>query len=161
MGAFLRLKMDARREGEVLVVSVEGLITQAAVIELRAFMSLLLEERDARAVLIDFRRAVSLLGAEGWMAAARSTVESAHGAGGSAEIIEPPCAMLVSPVYREEVEVFCLEVATCGLERLVFTDYEFALAWAADWRVHWRWAPERPELAGLPAAQEAQAQEGE
>jgi len=118
---------ESTRPGELLVVTIRGVLSTRAVRLAGLAIVELLADQDARAVVFSMKDAVPLFG-RGWEDIA------ALPAGAS---IKPPVAIVVSPVYQTQLRAYCLAMARRGLLRGPFIGEPAALEWAASCREHW------------------------
>lgn len=124
--------LQARREGEVLVVAANGEATVNSLRVLRQYIAAELCRHDARAVVVDFSEAHPRMTEAEWVQAGRDAATSK---------LSPPIAMVVPPAYEEIVALHCFEVASQGVLRVVFTCLDRAISWAAQRYEHWQDGP--------------------
>jgi hypothetical protein len=125
-----------QRSGEILLLTMLGVITIRGVCGARKAVADLLKQQDARAVVVDLRRVIPLLSADGW----RELTSCAC----LTEQIAPPVAVVVAPRYEQRLREYCLAMAERGFVRGPFTGLHGAIEWAAKRQEHWAWRPAAP-----------------
>jgi hypothetical protein len=111
------LKLRAGLVGEVLVVTVMGVLTLAVVGQMVLHVGRLRERSGSRAVVLDMRAAYP--GFHDWTALPMKGVSV-------------PLAFVVGPQFVEPMTGHASRLASCGYDRSVFTRCSPALAWAAS-----------------------------
>ena len=130
----------ARRDGELLVVTIYGLMSASAQALMRQRIAEEIEAADCRAVVLDMRAGVfTLATTEEWVRAARDTTPT----------VPHPMAVVVPPWCMEGARAYCAEMAWRRRLRLAFESVAPALAWANSRRDHWP-QPARPYYLNAP-----------
>lgn len=125
----------ARRDGELLVVTIHGLVNMRAQTLMRQMIAQEIEAADCRAVVLDMRAGVfTLATTEDWVQAAKDPTPTAP----------HPIAVVVPPWCLEGARAYCAEMAFSLRLRLAFDSMAPALAWAARRREHWAHPPRLP-----------------
>jgi len=152
----LSVNLRSRREGEVLIVSVSGVVTADTPNTIRAYTAGLLHSQDARAVVADLRCATLALSVDDWAGPA-DAVAGAH------VQVAPPVALVVSPECKEAARAYARRMRERGHDRDVFVSFSRAFEWAASRLDHWSVAPssrdpsqDRP-AACLPGSQRSRS----
>jgi hypothetical protein len=127
-----------QRSGELLVLTMCGVMTLRGAAGVRAALLKLLTKGDARAVVVDMREAIPLFSVGGWCELAANQ-ESGQ--------IAPPVAIVVTPRYEQALRAYCLAMAHRGLVRGPFVGLHGAVEWASRRREHWEHRPSRSMLA--------------
>lgn len=127
-----------QRSGELLVLTMCGVMTLRGAAGVRAALLRLLAKGDARAVVVDMREAIPLFGLGGWRELAATK---------ELDQIGPPIAIVVAPRYESALREYCLAVAHRGLVRGPFVGLHGAVEWASRRREHWEHRPSRSMLA--------------
>lgn len=111
--------------GDVLVATAAGVFNPAAMREMRAYVTGILHERAAKAVVVDLTKTLQAITPDGWD---RAVAEAA------ADSLGPPMALVVPEVNLTSVDDYCERLARLGVLRVAFADLSSGLAWAADRR---------------------------
>jgi hypothetical protein len=127
-----------QRSGELLVLTMCGVMTLRGAAGVRAALLRLLAKGDARAVVVDMREAIPLFGRSGWRQLAAPS---------DSDQIAPPIAIVVAPRYEHALRSYCLAMAHRGLVRGPFVGLHGAVEWASRRREHWEHRPSRSMLA--------------
>jgi hypothetical protein len=127
-----------QRSGELLVLTMCGVMTLRGAAGVRAALLKLLAKGDARAVVVDMREAIPLFGRGGWRELAVAN---------ELDQIGPPIAIVVAPRYEQALRAYCLAMAHRGLVRGPFVGLHGAVEWASRRREHWEHRPSRLMLA--------------
>jgi hypothetical protein len=121
-----------QRSGELLILTLCGVLTLRGVAIARLRLLGLLADQDARAVVIDMRGVIPLFGRNGWRELA---------APGPVDGIDPPVALVMVPRYERQMRAYCLEMALRGKVRGPFIGLHGAVEWASRRREHWHHLP--------------------
>jgi hypothetical protein len=143
------MSVSFRRDGELLVMTMCGVMTLRGATAARDALQGQLAVEDARAVVVDMREAIPLFGTEGWRSL--TTIGAVNQSG-------PPVALVVTPRYEEALRAYCRAMAERGCVRAPFIGLHGAVAWAAKRREHWAHRPCRsiPTTVGSQNLQPAQ-----
>lgn len=135
LGHETRVGLRSRRQGEILIVAASGLLTKRDIDDVRSFVTGLLSEQDARAVVLDLRKTLTTLDDAGWRHVAIGLRPTPT---------RRPLALVVSPALHERVSRACMQATEEALKlRVAFTDFSQAAEWASQRRQHWPWRPPR------------------
>lgn len=143
LGLDERIDLRNRRQGELLIVTVRGVLTGTSMREARGYIRTCLAATDARAVVLDARSAISLLTEACWRTLAAGFKETMRCV---------PLALLVSPALHSTVRRMCQHAAEVDLLCVSFTDFVRAIGWASMRRQHWE-APPPHQVQSCPARQ--------
>lgn len=135
MSVGIAINIRARHQGELLLVSVRGVLAPAGLHELRREVASMLVTRDVRAAVVDVRSVVPLFGPGDHLEALDEGVRTDT-------VPRVPIAIVVSDAMLSAVQAFSESSALRhGLVRVVFSDFQEAVAWAMTVRYHWRHYP--------------------
>lgn len=109
------------RVGGFLVVQTKGLFSPETVEELRALVRAELMASEAVKVLCDLRRAVVIIGEDGWRRVRRESLESTP--------LSAPVGILTSPASFEPLLQHCWAMAKAGRTRYAFSNLRGAVDW--------------------------------
>ena len=127
----------ARRDGELLVVTIYGVLNANAQARMRQLLAEEVDLADCRAVVVDMRAGVfTLATVDEWVEAAKDPTPT----------ISHPMALVVPPWCMDGAMAYCAEMAwQPGRKlRLAFDQMAPALAWANRRREHWAQPPRLP-----------------
>lgn len=124
------LSLKAQRTGDLWVVVATGIISVHSVTDATATLDRLFRQADARAAVLDMRRALVVLDGEDWVKVAQPAT--------SADV---PVAFVVTEVELAAMRLHCTRMHASGFFRVAVTDFAQGLAWGRECLAHWRHAP--------------------
>lgn len=125
------MRITTRYAGDVLIVVPVGIMTAEARRRVMEACDEALVVRDARALVVDLRGAISVMTPEQWH-------DERAGYDETAVLHAVPVAYVVSEAVLVPVRQRCLRLAIlCGMVRAAFTELSDGLSWAADRRDWW------------------------
>jgi hypothetical protein len=124
------LSIKAQRCGDLWVLIATGIVSAHTVGIARATITRLFRQEDARAAVVDIRRAVLVLDRDDWV----NVAEPANSA-------DVPLVFVVADRDKRALRQHCTRMHASGFFRLAVTDYGQALDWAAACLAHWRHSP--------------------
>lgn len=121
------LTYRARREDDVLVVTVAGVFNLDSQREMRSWICRDVKREDCRSIVLDMRPLVqTLYWSDQWEDAARLAQESPR----------QPLALVVPAQFIEQADVYCEAMDEMDRLRQAFVDLPPALGWAQR---RWEW----------------------
>jgi len=140
------LSVRFHREGEILVAGIAGLLTVETVRQLRRLVGCELRNDDARAIVMDTRRAVRCFDQEAWLTVAQESQRDHR--------IEQPIAIVINRRERKAIEAHCVRMARRGqngepgLLRVVTSSLDDALWWSSSRQEYWAHPPAVSAVSG-------------
>jgi hypothetical protein len=143
------INFTSKRVSDVLRVAAVGVITVETWRHLRSYVNGALHTKDARAVLVDLRQTICLLGHGGALRMAEDAAEVNQ--------ITAPVALLVSETYEPMFKKHAWRLARAGLVRRAFTCEAQAFDWSMERQERWPFPP-RARLSRKAAARPGSAE---